>query len=157
MKLDKKNLNLHINVSQQFLDTTTLQWYKFTPFLIPPKLKLNYQASDFGVNNQRSLPPSIPRLRWDLWARHRTPNCSPGAVEIWLPTAAGVCLRCVCVHYCVCVCTWMGWMQSTNSKYGSPYLATHHFTFTKLICAWLSKSFYSRLFSEWGTIQGRFC
>ncbi len=34
-------------------------------------------------------PPSIPRLRCP-WARHRTPNCSPGAVT-WLPTAPGVC------------------------------------------------------------------
>ncbi len=49
------------------------------------------------------------------------------------------------------------WMQSTNSEYGSPYLAKHHFTFTKLMYAWLRKSFYSRLFFEWGTIQGRFC
>ncbi len=32
-----------------------------------------------------------------------------------------------------------------------------HFTFTKFVYAWLRKSFYSRLFSEWGTIQGRFC
>ncbi len=32
-------------------------------------------------------------------------------------------------------------MQSTNSEYGSPYLATHHFSFTKLIYAWLYKSF----------------
>ncbi len=42
-----------------------------------------------GVNNQRSSPPSIPRLRCP-WARHRTPNCSLGAVT-WLPTAPGVC------------------------------------------------------------------
>ncbi len=39
---------------------------------------------------------------------------------------------CVCVCACVCsllcVCTWMGQMQSTNSEYGSPYLATRHFT-----------------------------
>ncbi len=56
-----------------------------------------------GGNNQRSLPPSIPRLRWDPWARHRTPNCFPGAAAIWLPTAPGVCSLCVCVHYFVCV------------------------------------------------------
>ncbi len=41
----------------------------------------------------------------------------------WLPTAPGVCSRCVCVHSCVCV-------QSTNSEYGSPYLAVCHVTFT---------------------------
>ncbi len=57
-----------------------------------------------GVNNQCTLPPSIPRLRWD-----RTPNCSPGAAAIWLPvpTAPGVCSRCVCVHYCVCALGWV--------------------------------------------------
>ncbi len=43
---------------------------------------------------------TIPRLRWDPWARHRSPNCSPGA-EIWLPTAPGVCSL-------LWVCTWMG-------------------------------------------------
>ncbi len=141
------------------MDTTTLQWYKFTSFFNPPKLKQSQLSShfDFGVKNKRSLLPSLPRLRWDPWARHRTPDCSPGAAAICLPTAPGVCSWCVCVFTAVCMCTWMGWMQSTNSEYGSPYLATHHFTFTKLIYAWLRKPFYSRLFSEWGTIQGRFC
>ncbi len=33
----------------------------------------------------------------------------------------------VCVHCCVCA-LWMGLMQSTNSEYGSPYLAVCHFT-----------------------------
>ncbi len=50
-----------------------------------------------------SLPPSVPRLRWDPWARHQTPNCSTGAAAIWLPTALGVCSRCVCVFTTVCV------------------------------------------------------
>ncbi len=40
-----------------------------------------------------------------------------------------VCVCCVCVvftsHCCVCV-HWDGLMQSTNSEYGSPYLATCH-------------------------------
>ncbi len=47
-------------------------------------------------------------------------------------------------------------MQSTNSEFGSPYLATRHFTFTKFVYVWLHKSFYSRLLSEWGTIQAGF-
>ncbi len=38
---------------------------------------------------------NCPRLRWDPWARHRTPNCSPGAAV----SAA---------HCSKCVCTWMG-------------------------------------------------
>ncbi len=47
----------------------------------------------WGVNNQRSLPPLIPRLRWDPWARYRTPNCFPGGAAIW-PSALGV-FKCV--------------------------------------------------------------
>ncbi len=39
------------------------------------------------------------------------------------PTAPGV-----CVCSLLCVYTWMGSIQSTNSEYGSPYLATRHFT-----------------------------
>ncbi len=35
----------------------------------------------------------------------------------------------VCVHCCVCA-LWMGYVQSTNSEYGSPYLAVCHVTFT---------------------------
>ncbi len=38
-----------------------------------------------------------------------------------------VCSRCVCV-FTVCVCTLDGLMQSTNSEYGSPYLAVCHVT-----------------------------
>ncbi len=37
------------------------------------------------------------------------------------PTAPGVCSRCVCV-----CALWMGYMQSTNSEYGSLYLAVCH-------------------------------
>ncbi len=39
------------------------------------------------MNNQRSLPPSIPLLRWDPWARHQTPNCS------------GYVFTTVCMHF----------------------------------------------------------
>ncbi len=54
-------------------------------------------------------PPSIPRLRCP-WARHRTPNCSPGAGEM-----AAHCSGCT-FTVCVCVCSlltavcvhWMG-------------------------------------------------
>ncbi len=122
--------------------------------LIPPKLKQSQLSShfDFGVNNQRSLPHSIPRLMWDPWARHRTPNCSPGTVAICCPLLR-MCV-CVCVCSLLCVCTWMGWMRSTNSEYGSPYLATHHFT--KLIYACCTNHFTPDCFFEWGTIQGRF-
>ncbi len=44
-------------------------------------------------------------------------------------TAPG-CVFTVCVGSLLCVCTWMGKMQSTNFEYGSPYLAVCHITFT---------------------------
>ncbi len=97
-------------------------------FLIPPKLKQSQLSShfDFGVNNQRSLSPSIPQLRWDPWERHQTLNCSPGAAAIWLPTAPGVCSsRCVCVFTAVCVCT----LDGLNAEHKFWVLATHLFTF----------------------------
>ncbi len=47
-------------------------------------------------------------------------------------------------------------MQSTNSENGSSYLATHHFTFTKLVYVRLLQIILL-LLSEWETIQGKFC
>ncbi len=48
-------------------------------------------------------PPSIPRLRCP-WARHRTPNCSPGAAAYMAAHCSGcVFMLCVCVHF--------GWYQ----------------------------------------------
>ncbi len=133
------------------MDTTTLQWYKRTPCLNPQKPK--QAIFDFGVNVQRSLPPAVPQLRWDPWARHRTPNCYPGAAAIWLPTASGVCVfSTVCVHLDGLNAEHKLWVWVTISGHTSL-----HVTFTKCIYAWLHKSFYSRLFSEWGTSQGRFC
>ncbi len=38
---------------------------------------------------------NCPRLRWDPWARHRTPNCSPDVAVS-------------AIHCSRCVCTWMG-------------------------------------------------
>ncbi len=57
---------------------------------------------------------------------HQTPNCSPVPQHKWLPTAPGVCSRCVCsrcVFVCVCVhgvclcvcfhgvCVHLGWIK----------------------------------------------
>ncbi len=130
-----------------------------SPFLIPQKPKESQLSShfDFGVNNQRSLPPSIPWLRWDPWARHRTPNCSPGAAAIWLPTAPGVFTVCVCVHG---VCVHLDGLNAEHKFWVWVTILGHmslHFIFTKFVYVWLCKSFYSRLLSKWGTIQGRFC
>ncbi len=44
----------------------------------------------------------------------------------WLPTVHGV-----CVCSLLCVCTWMGEMQSTNFEYRTPYLGTCHALYFK--------------------------
>ncbi len=63
------------------------------------------------------------------------PQLLPGRRSIVCPqncvcACACVCV-CVCVFTTVCVCTWMGKMHSTNSEYGSPYLAIRHFKMQK--------------------------
>ncbi len=76
---------------------------------------------DGGVNVQHSLHPQYHD--WGETLEQGTkPPTAPRAPQHWLPSV------CVCVfHYSLlCVCTWMGEMQSTNSEYGSPYLATSH-------------------------------
>ncbi len=75
-----------------------------------------------GVNNLS--PPSIPRLRCP-WARHRTPNCSPGAVT-WLPTAPGV-------------CSLMDWLNAENTFHC--WLYTLYIT-----CMWQIKTLFSHLY-----------
>jgi len=53
-----------------------------------------------------------------------------GTAAKWLPNSLGLFTVCVCV--CVCNTHWMAWMgkmQSTNSEYGTTYLATPHVTF----------------------------
>ncbi len=128
-------------------------------FLIPQKPKQSQLSSrfDFGANNQCSF-----HLQYHDWGETleqgtEPPNCSPGAA--WLPTAL-----CVFVHYCVCVCVcvcvWCVYVCSLLCVCTIQNIGHHtwpHFTFTKLVYAWLRKSFYSRVFSEGGTIQGRFC
>ncbi len=52
-------------------------------------------------------PPSIPWLRCP-WARHRTPNCSPGAGA--MAAHCSGCVLTVCVfttHCCVCALGWV--------------------------------------------------
>ncbi len=53
-------------------------------------------------------PPSIPWLRCP-WARHQTPNCSPGTAAKIAVHCCGVYVHgvCVCVHCCVCALGWV--------------------------------------------------
>ncbi len=55
------------------------------------------------------------------------PPTAPGRRSINGCPLLRVCVHGVCVHCCVCA-LWMGQMQSTNSEYGSPYLAVCHVT-----------------------------
>ncbi len=77
-------------------------------------------------------PPSIPRLRCP-WARHRTPNCSPGAAALAAHSGC-VFTVCVCVHCCVCA-----HLDGLNAEHKFPSMGHHtwpHVTsllFTSLI------------------------
>ncbi len=115
--------------------------------LIPQNLNsINYQA----ILILEWITSTLFHLQYHEWGETLKQGIEP-PIAPWVPQHYGcpllrVCVFTLCVCSLLCVCTWMGWMQSTNSKFGSPYLATHHFTFTKLIYACLRKSFYCRLF-----------
>ncbi len=69
------------------------------------------------MNVQRSLHPQYHN--WGALEQDTEPPTALRApLHEWLPTAPGVCSRCVCR------------LQSTNSEYGSPHLAKCHVTFT---------------------------
>ncbi len=65
-------------------------------------------------------PPSIPWLRCP-WARHRTPNCSPGAGAMAAHCSGCVFTVCVLTTHC-CVCA-LGWV-----KCRAPILRMGHHT-----------------------------
>ncbi len=94
------------------------------------------------MNVQRSLPPPIPQ-QGALEQGTKPPTAPRAPQHKWLHTAPGVFTVCVCVFTSLkCVCTLDGLMQSTNSEYGSPYLAVCHiaFTFTSItsiICMYI--------------------
>lgn len=75
---------------------------------------------------------NYPQMRCP-WPRYQTANCSPGTAA----KTAAQCSWCVCSK--LCLCTWMGGTQSTNSEYGTQYLATCYVTFI-FIYRYLSKS-----------------
>ncbi len=81
--------------------------------------------------------PAIPRLRWDPWARHRTPNCSSGTAA----TAPGVCSQCVCVcvclfttHCCVCALDPVVLLLENNGIHG-----IHGFDWFVIFCLFKKK------------------
>ncbi len=75
-----------------------------------------------GCEQRAFSPPSIPRLRWDPWARHRTPNCSPGAA-----TLAAHCSGCVCVYA-------LGWVKCRAQI---PSVAHHTWPQINFFLIWL--------------------
>ncbi len=74
-------------------------------FLIPPKPKWSQLSShfDFGVNNQCSLYPQYHD--WgEIFKQGTKPPTALRVPQHWLPTAPGVCSRCVHVCSLLCVC-----------------------------------------------------
>ncbi len=75
--------------------------------------------------------PSKQWLRWDPWARHRTPNCSPGA-------HCSVCVFTVCV--CVCslltaVCVHLDGLNAEH-KFQVWDATRHVLSFPKAVFIW---------------------
>ncbi len=93
-----------------FLSKVIILWESHTAPCIVVSSSLGPAGIVGGGSECTALSPSsIPR-RGALWARHRTPPTAPRAPQHkWLPTAPGVCSRCVCVHCCVCV--HFGWVN----------------------------------------------
>ncbi len=83
---------------------TIIQMHSFF-FLIPPKPKWSQLSShfDFGVNNQCSLYPQYHD--WgEIFKQGTKPPTALRVPQHWLPTAPGVCSRCVHVCSLLCVC-----------------------------------------------------
>ncbi len=66
------------------------------------KSRVRQELSVGVVNNERSL-----HLLYHDWGetleQGTEPPTAPRPPQHWQPTAPGVCSRCVCVHYCVCM------------------------------------------------------
>ncbi len=106
-----------------------------------------WMYSTVSTFNTTTEVPLCKALNPQLLPGHRSIN---GCPQLRVCVHGGVCV-CVCVWcVCVCVCVWCvvcvvcvcvcvvftavcmhldGWIQSTNSEYGSQYLAVCHFTF----------------------------
>ncbi len=96
---------------------------------------------------QRSL---LPQYHDEVpLSKAPNPQLLPGCRSINGCPLLWVCSRCVCVCVCVCsllcVCSWMGKMQSTDSEYGSQYLAVCHFHFFsfKFLSMYIGYNFFT--------------
>ncbi len=78
-------------------------------FLSPKNLNsLNYQA----ILILEWLTSALFHLQYHDWGETLEQDTEPPTAprtpqHKWLPTAPGVCSRCVCVHYCVCALGWV--------------------------------------------------
>ncbi len=64
-----------------------------------------------------------------LWTLGTDPPTSPWVPQQKMAAHFSKCVFTVCMYFhysLLCVCTCMGAMQSTNSEYETPYLATRH-------------------------------
>ncbi len=147
--MDAKYLNLHINVWTQ----PPYKYKNSLLFLIPKKPK-HYQA--ILILEWIPVLSSTLNTTTEVRPLSKTPNPQllPGRRSN----------MCVCVCVCVCVFTAVCvHLHGLNAEHKFRVWVTNsghmslHFTFSKFVYVWLRKSFYSRLLSERGTIQGRFC
>ncbi len=109
---------------------------------------LNYQA----ILILEWITSALFHLQYHDWVETLEQGTEP-------PTAPRAPQQYVCVHCCVCALGWVKCRAQIPSMghHIWPHVTSLHFTFTKFVYVWLRKSFYSRLLSEWGTNQGRFC
>ncbi len=83
-------------------------------------------------------PHSIPR-RGALEQGTEPPTAPWAPQHKWLPTAPGVCSRCVCVCSLLCVCTWMGKCRARIMSMGHHtwlYVISLHFHFNNRCSVW---------------------
>ncbi len=124
-------------------------------FFNPPQNlnSLNYQA----ILILEWITSALFHLQYHDWGETLEQGTEPPTAEPRAPQQYGCPLPQVCVYYCVFALGWFKCRAQIPSMghHTWPHVTSLHFNL--FIYACLRKSFYSRLFSEWGTIQGRFC
>ncbi len=87
-------------------------------------------------------PPSIPRPRCP-WARHRTPNCSPGTAALAAHFSGCVFMVCVCVRVCsllTAVCVHLDGLNAEHKFQAWVTILGHaSFPFLPLLCSYTLK------------------